>query len=461
MKSAEERREDILSGPIIRTILVLALPVMVSASLHISFNIVDTFWLGRLGATEVGAPTAAWPVIFVFLSAGMGLATAGVALVAQHMGAGDRKKANEAAGQVFSFLIILSLIFTIGGFLGTPYILRWMQTPEDIYPLAVTYLRIVLLSMPFVFAYTAFRFLLKGMGDMVTPMLIKVVFVSVNIVLDPILIFGYSVFPAMGVTGAAIATAASRITAGVIGIYLLFNSRVDIRLSLKSLRLKMDWIRQIVRIGAPATFARVMTATAFVMLFALVAIFGEAPVAAYGIGRRVIHVITIAVWGFADASMSMVGQNVGAGNKKRAEEVIKKAVLVASSIMFATGVIVIIFRTGIISVFIDEIPVIKEGSRYLAIYSMSIGFFGIFRVLDSSYRGTGHTMPAMGLEIFRIWGLRLFLSALFALPALPLINFGFDMGVMGIWVGMALSNPIGAAASYMYFRTGNWKSRTL
>ncbi|MFO8110648.1 MAG: MATE family efflux transporter [Thermoplasmata archaeon] len=434
---------------------------MVSSSLHISFNIVDTFWLGRLGPTEVGAPTAAWPVIFAFLSAGMGLSTAGVALVAQNMGAGNRERANEAAGQVFSFLIILSLIFTIGGFLGAPYILKWMQTPPDIYPLAVTYLRIVLLSMPFVFAYTAFRFLLKGMGDMVTPMLIRITLVSLNLVLDPILIFGWSVFPAMGVTGAAIATAVSRTAAGMVGIYFLFNNKVDIGLSLKDLRLKLEWVKQIVKIGTPATVARVMTALAFIMLFALVAIFGETPVAAYGIGRRIIHVITIAVWGFADASMSMVGQNIGAGKEKRAETLLRKAILVSSVIMFATGIFVIIFRTGIMSIFIDEIPVIKEGSRYLAIYSLSIGFFGIFRILDSSYRGTGHTMPAMGLEIFRIWGLRLFLSALFALPSLPLIGYGFDMGVLGVWVGMALSNPIAAGASYLYFLTGKWKKKTI
>ncbi|MGM0405342.1 MAG: MATE family efflux transporter [Thermoplasmatota archaeon] len=434
---------------------------MVSSSLHISFNIVDTFWLGRLGSSEVGAPTAAWPVIFVFISAGMGLATAGVALVAQHMGAGRREKANEAAGQVFSFMIILSLAFTVGGFIGAPYILKWMQTPPDIYPLAVSYLRIVLLSMPFVFSYTGFRFLLKGMGDMVTPLLIKVIFVIVNIVLDPILIFGWSFFPALGVSGAAIATATSRVTAGLVGIYFLFNDRVDIRLSLRSLRLKFRWMRQIVTIAAPATFARVMTALAFVMLFSLVAIFGGTSVAAYGIGRRVIHVITIAIWGFADASMSIVGQNIGAGNKKRAEEVIKKAILVSSVIMFSTGAIVMIFRTGIMGFFIDEAPVIEEGARYLAIYSMSIGFFGIFRILDSSYRGTGHTLPAMSLEVFRIWGLRLFLSALLALPSLPLINFGFDLGVLGVWIGMALSNPIGALVSYLYFLTGKWKGKTI
>ncbi len=434
---------------------------MVSSSLHVSFNIVDTFFLGQLGATEVGAPTAAWPILFVFISAGMGLATAGVALVAQHMGAGNKRKANEAAGQVFSFLIIISIIFTVGGFILAPHVLKWVQTPPDVYPLAVSYLRIVLLSMPFIYSYTAFRFLLKGMGDMVTPVLIKIVFVVVNLVLDPLLIFGIGFFPELGVTGAATATSLSRVTAGLVGIYLLFNDRVDVKLSLKSLRLKLRWIKQIITIGAPATVARIMTAIAFTILFSLVAIFGETPVAAYGIGRRILHVITIAIWGFADASMSMVGQNVGAEKTKRAETIVKKAIMVSSIMMFSVAAFIILFRTGIMTIFIDEAPVIEEGARYLAIYSISIAFFGIFRIFDSSYRGTGHTIPAMALELLRIWGLRLFLSALLALPSLPLIGIGFDMGILGVWIGMALSNPIAAVVSYVYFLTGKWKKKTI
>ncbi len=434
---------------------------MVSSSLHVSFNIVDTFFLGQLGKTEVGAPAAAWPILFVFISAGMGLATAGVALVAQHMGAGNRKRANEAAGQVFGFLIMISVVFTIVGFLLAPQFLKWVQTPTDVYPFALSYLRIVLLSMPFIYSYTAFRFLLKGMGDMVTPVLIKVVFVGVNLVLDPLLIFGIGFFPEWGVTGAATATSISRVTAGLVGIYLLFNDKVEIKLSLKDLFLKLRWLKQIVSIGAPATVARVMTALAFTILFSLVAIFGETPVAAYGIGRRILHVITIAIWGFADASMSMVGQNIGAGRTRRAETVIKKAILVSSAIMFSIAAIIIIFRTSIMEAFIDDVPVIIEGARYLAIYSISIAFFGIFRIFDSSYRGTGHTVPAMILEIFRIWGLRLFLSALLALPSLPLLNVGFDMGILGVWIGMALSNPIAAGVSYLYFLTGKWKRKTI
>ena len=482
IKTADERRDEILTGPIIKTLLVLAIPVMVSSALHTAFNIVDTFWLGRLGSAEVGAPTAAWPFIFTFLAIGMGLSTAGVSLVSQHTGAGGKKKANEAAGQVFGFIMIIGIVTAAIGFLTAPLILKLVGTPKDVLPLATSYLRIVLLSMPFIFAYISFRFLLRGIGDMVTPMLIRGVLVIVNLLLDPILIFGsgpipvigitvpeipyLGPIPALGVTGAAIATALARTTAALVGIYLLFNGKVDIKLSLKDLKLKLRWIKQIVNIGAPATLARSGSALGFVALFGLVAIFGEKPVAAYGIGRRVIHIITIAIWGFAGASMTMVGQNIGAENQARGEEIVKKAIFVAALIMFSIAVGMVLFRTSIISFFINDTAVIEEGARYMLIFALSIPFFGIYRIFDSTYRGTGHTVPAMILSLFRIWGLRLFLSAIFALPSIKfygftLMNFGFDMGVVGVWYGMAASNITAAGLSALYFITGRWKEKTI
>lgn len=463
--TAEERRDEILKGPIVKTLLVLAIPVMISSALHTAYNIADTFWLGKLGSAEVGAPTAAWPIVFTFLAIGMGLSTAGVSLVSQHMGAGGREQANEAAGQVFGFLMIIGVVVALIGFLAAGWILKVIGTPATILPLATSYLRIVMLSMPFIFVYISFRFLLRGIGDMVTPMFIRAILVCLNIVLDPILIFGMGPFPAMGVTGAAIATALSRTTAALVGIYLLFNGKVDIKLTLKSMKLKMRWIKKILHIGAPATFARSGSALGFIFLFALVAIFGEKPVAAYGIGRRVIHIITIAIWGFAGASMTMVGQNIGAGNKERAENIVKKAVLVAMIIMFIVSGVMVFFREWIMRAFISDPDVISEGARYLAIFSFSIPFFGIHRIFDSTFRGTGHTVPAMGLSLFRIWVLRLGLSAFLALPAVTIlvftIPFGADMGVVGIWIGMAASNVIITALSYTYFLSGRWKSKTI
>lgn len=465
VKDAEDRRDEILNGPIVKTILILAIPVIVSSALHTAFNIVDTYWLGRLGAAEVGAPTAAWPVLFTFLSLGMGLSTAGVSLVSQHTGAGGSEKAQEAAGQVFGFLMIIGVMTAAIGFFAAPIILSLLGTPETTLVHAVPYLQIVSLSMPFVFAYIAFRFLLRGIGDMVTPMLIRGSLVLVNLILDPFLIFGWWIFPELGVTGAAIATALARTTAALIGIYLLFDGRVGIRISLKSMRLKLRWIKKILRIGAPATVARAESAIGFVFLFALVATFGEAPVAAYGIGRRVIHVMTIGIWGFAGATMTMVGQNIGADQTERGEKIVKRALLVSFLILVIAGLFMIGLREHIIAFFIDDPAVISEGARYIAIFAMSIPFFGIYRIFDSTFKGTGHTIPVLFLTLFRIWGLRLFLSALLALSAINLgvvvLNIGFEIGVVGIWYGMAASNIIGAGLSSIYFLSGRWKEKTI
>ncbi len=300
---------------------------------------------------------------------------------------------------------------------------------------------------------------------MVTPMLIRAALVVVNLILDPILIFGWGIFPPLGVTGAAIATALARTTAALIGIYLLFDGRVGIKITVKSMMLKWRWIKKIVKIGAPATVARAESAVGFVFLFGLVATFGEAPVAAYGIGRRVIHVMTIGIWGFAGATMTMVGQNIGADQTERGETIVKKAMLVSFLILITAGLFMVGFRNHIIGFFIDDSAVIAEGARYLAIFSMSIPFFGIYRIFDSTFKGTGHTIPVLFLTLFRIWGLRLFLSALLALPAINLglivLNIGFDIGIVGIWYGMAASNIIGAGLSAIYFLSGRWKEKTI
>ncbi|MBS3790963.1 MAG: MATE family efflux transporter, partial [Candidatus Thermoplasmatota archaeon] len=345
------------------------------------------------------------------------------------------------------------------------WILMFIGTPPDVLPLATSYLRILFLSMPFVFAYISFRFLLRGIGDMVTPMLIRGVLVGFNLVLDPILIFGAGPIPALGVTGAAIATATSRIIAALVGIYLLFNNKVQIKLSLRNLGLRFRWVKQIIKIGAPATIARAGSAVGFVALFSIVAVFGKEPVAAYGIGRRVLHVITFATWGFAAASMTMVGQNVGAEQTERAGKIVKKAIMVGFLLMFTAASILVILRTWVISMFINNQAVIDEGARYLLIFGLTIPFFGIYRIFDSTFRGTGHTVPAMGLSLFRIWGLRIFLSATLALPAISIgiytLNFGFGLGVKGIWYGMAASNLIIAGLSAIYFFTGRWKEKTI
>ncbi len=464
----EERREQILNGKIIPTLLSLAWPVVIGSMLQTAYNLADTFWLGRVSSQALSAPSAAFPLLMVLMALGMGLATAGISLVSQHTGSGGSEKANEAAGQVFGLLFIISIVGGVVGFLSAGWILKnLMSTPAEVYPLALNYIRIIFLGAPIMFSFIAFRFILRGTGDMKTPMYLRAVGVVLNVILDPLLILGIGPFPALGVSGAAIATVSTRGVGSVIAIYLLFGGKLDINLSLKDLKLKMRWVKKILDIGLPSSVARVGSSLGFVGLVMIInQISGPVgiPLAAYSVGRRVIQTVNLGIWGFASASMTMVGQNIGAKQKSRAENIVHKTLLVAGVIMASIAISIYFVREPFVAFFLDESnveqfsAVVAEASRFIGIFVISIPFFGIFRIFDSTYRGTGHTKPAMVLSLTRILGLRLGLSFILAFPV---YGYGLDLGILGVWWGMAISNIIIAFASYLYFRTGRWKERTI
>lgn len=461
--NVEERREKILNGKIVPTLLSLAWPVVIGSMLQTGYNLADTFWLGRVSTAAVGAPTTAFPLVMVLMALGMGLATAGISLVSQHTGSGGDETANEAAGQVFGLLFIISIAGGLIGFLTSGWLMKLIADPE-VYPLALSYVRIIFAGSPIMFAFISFRFILRGTGDMKTPMYIRMVGVVLNVILDPLLILGLGPFPQLGVAGAAIATVTTRGVAAAIGMYLLFNGKVDIKLSLRDLKLKMKWVKKILEIGLPASAARVGSAFGFVGLITIISSFGTVPIAAYGVGQRVIQMINLGIWGFASASMTMVGQNIGAKKQKRAENIVKKTLMVSGIIMAVISVFIFVVREPFVAFFLDKGSldqygaVVNEASTFIAIFVASIPFFGFFRIFDSTYRGTGHTKPAMVFSLTRIWVLRLGLSYFLAYPAFGL---GLDLNITGVWIGMAMSNIIITAISYLYFRTGKWKERTI
>ncbi|MEF8757405.1 MAG: MATE family efflux transporter [Halobacteriales archaeon] len=462
---AEQRREKILNGRIIPTVLSLAWPVVVGSMLQAAYNLADTFWLGRVSAAAVAAPTTSFPIIMVLNALGMGLATAGISLVSQHTGAGGGERANEAAGQVFGLLFVISVVGGAVGFASSGWLLANVVGARGaVYPLAHDYIRIVFAGAPLMFAFIAFRFVLRGTGDMKTPMYIRAIAVLLNVVVDPLLILGIGPFPEWGVAGAAVATVATRGFAAAIGLYLLFAGRVDIELSVSDLWLRWRWVKKVLDIGLPSSAARVGSALGFVGLMALIYAFGPVvPPAAYGVGQRVIQMTNLGIWGFAGAATTMVGQNVGADQQSRAERIVRRTLLVSAAVMIVLSVGIYLGREPLVAVFLSPDlekfgAVVAEASRFIAIFVVSIPFFGWFRIFDSTYRGTGHTKAAMAFSLSRILVMRLGFSYLLAFPA---GGYGLDLGLVGIWIGMTVSNVASAGLSYLYFRTGRWKEKTI
>lgn len=441
------------SGPITPALLQLAWPVMLSNLFQTVYNLVDTLWLGRLGKVAVAAPTIAWPLVFLMISLGAGVTIAGTALVAQYTGARRYEEANHAAGQVFSFTAILALVLAAGGALAARPLMLLMGAGPDLLGSATTYLRIIYAGIPAMFGMFIVTALLNGIGDTVTPMKLMGISVGLNILLDPLLIFGWGPFPEWGIAGAAYATVISRGGIAIVGLWLLFSGRVGLHLRPRHLLLRVETVRQIVTIGAPASLGQSGTAIGFSIMTGILARFGTAVVSAFGIGNRVISIALMPAMGLGQATATMVGQNLGAEEPGRAERVAWTGMGISTGFLVLAAIATYILRASIVHLFITDPEVIELGARMFAVVAVAFPFMGILQVVIGTYQGAGHTVYSMSFALFRLWALRI--------PLVYLLGFTWGMRADGVWWAMFGSNLGASVVSLAFFLTGNWKHRVI
>ncbi len=444
---------DLTVGSITPALLQLAWPVMLSNLFQTVYNLVDTLWLGRLGKVAIAAPTISWPLVFLMISLGAGVTIAGTALVAQYTGAKRHEEANHAAGQVFSFTAILAVLFAVGGAAAAHPLMVLMGAGPDLLPVASGYLRIIYAGIPAMFGMFIVTALLNGIGDTVTPMKLMGVSVGLNIILDPLLIFGWGPFPDWGVAGAAYATVISRGLVAVYGLWLLFSGRVGLHLRPRHLRLQAEAVRQIVMIGAPASLGQSGTAVGFSIMTGILARFGTAVVSAFGIGNRVISIALMPAMGLGQATATMVGQNLGAKSPGRAAQVAWIGMGISTGFLVLAGAATVFLRASLVHIFISDPQVIALGAQMFAIVGIAFPFMGILQVVIGTYQGAGHTVYSMAFALFRLWALRI--------PLVYLLGFTLGMGPNGVWWAMFWSNLGASVVALSFFLTGNWKHRVI
>ena len=440
-------------GPIARSLLALAWPVMLSNLFQTIYNFVDTLWLGRLGKVAVAAPTIAFPLVFLMISIGFGVTIAGTALVAQYTGARRHEEANHAAGQVFSFTAMASVLLAVVGFAAARPIIVLMGADADLIGPASSYLRIIYAGIPTMFGMFVVTALLNGVGDTVTPMKLMGVSTALNILLDPFLIFGWGPFPAWGVAGAAVATVVSRGVIALFGIYLLFTGRLGLHIRPHHLRLHWETVKHIIGIGLPSALGQSGTALGFAVMTGILARFGTAVVSAFGIGNRFISIALMPAMGLGQATATMVGQNLGAEKPHRAARSAWTGIGISSTILIVAAIVSYLLRTDLVRIFIDDAEVIALGTRMLTLVSIAFPFMGIIQVVIGTYQGSGHTLYSMSFSLFRLWALRI--------PLVYVLGFSLKLGPDGVWWAMFISNATTAGLSLLVFLTGNWKRRVI
>jgi len=440
-------------GPILRGLFRLAWPIMLSNFAQTLYNLIDALWLGRLGKEALAAPTLAWPIIFLVISIGAGLGIAGTALVAQYTGAKAQGEAEHAAGQTFLFLLSVGALLGLGGFFATSPILYLLGPEPSVFRLSQGYMQIIFASLPAMFLFFSFTALLQGWGDTVTPMKLSFVSVGLNMLLDPLLIFGLGPFPRWGVAGAATATALSRGLLALYGAYLLFSGRVGIKLRPRDLLPDWGTLARLVRIGLPASVGQSGTALGFSVLMGIVARFGTATIGAFGVGNRVIGLAMMPATGLGQATTTMVGQNLGSDRPRRAEGTAWAGLGAIFAILLAAGLLAFALRREFVRAFINDPAVIARGAELFQIVALSLPFVGTLQVIIGAYQGAGKTLYSMFFSLFRLWVLRI--------PLAYLLGGVIGWGSRGVWWAMSLSNLGAALLAFLFFLTGNWKGKVI
>ena len=450
MKSKEIPAKNI----IFKHLIILAVPIIFSNIMQNIYQLIDTFWVGRLGVSAVAAISVSYPILFLMLTLGGGFAIAGTILVAQFKGKKDTEQVNYISSQTIIFVFILAIVISITGYFLTPLFIRAMGADKSIFQSAVSYLKLSFIGGIFLFLFMTFQSLSQGVGIVKLPAKIVFMTVLLNLVLDPVFIFGFYKVPAMGVNGAAVATIISQFIASALGIYYLFKGSCGIKISFKSYKPDFFLLKKIFKLGVPVSVEYFSRGLVMALITAIVATFGTKQLASYGIGIRVFTFIVIIGVGLSTATSTLVGQKIGAGREKIAEEVAKVSFLTAFTAFLSLGIIFFICSKEIAGFFIPhDSEAIKLTVTFIKILSIGFGFLGIQISLNGTFRGSGNTVISMFLTVLTMWILRLPLCFI-------LSKFVFH-NVTGIWIAFPVSNFITSVIGVILFCQGGWKRKKI
>jgi len=438
------------AGPVLPQLARLAAPIVLASMVQTSHQLINTFWVGRLGAEAVAAVSASFPVIFLVISLGSGLSIAGSILAAQYTGARDTAMISRVAGQTLTVTAVIALVLTAAGLWSAPKLLRLMGIAPPVFDAAVSYLRIAFSGIVLVFGFSMYESLMRAVGDAKRPMYLVGCGVLINVVLDPLLIFGWGPVPALGVPGAACATLIAQSVCAGVGLRLLFSARFGLQLAARDLVPDRALIARVVRLGIPASLTQAIQALSISTVTALVAGFGTLALAAYGIGFRVLTFTIIPALGISIAASIMVGQSIGAGDIARAERVSRVAVTLSVALFCCASVVVALGAAGIVRVFAPDDPALVDaGAEVLHWMALSFVFSGVQLALSGTFRGAGDTLATMLLSAAGAW--------LVLLPLATVLARHTALGVTGIWIAYPSAGAVNTLIALLYYRYGRWR----
>jgi putative MATE family efflux protein len=430
---------NLLEGSIAKTIYLVAAPTMIQMFLETSYHIIDAFWIGMIGPVALAAVASASFLLWMIFSC-CALIEVGVnSLVAKYYGAGDPNSVNKTGVYGIRYGILISVFISIIGIPAIEPVYNLMGLQPDVIDSAICFIIPCLIGLPFYTVGIACYAIFRGTGDSKTPLKILASTLIFNAVLAPLLIFGTGPFPELGIAGGAISTLIAELIATFISLIILKKKKLIVNIEGKFF--EKDTIIEITKIGAPIAINGVIFCIVYLFLTRIISQFGTAPVAALGIGHRVESLGYCISVGFSIAATTLVGQNTGAKNYKRANAIAWQINWYATEVMLVISILILIFRKNIAGLFTEDPAVIIAASGYL----MAIGYTEIFLaleiVMEGVFSGKGNTLP------FTLIGLPL------NILRVPVAFLLADIyGIDGVWWTIGFSTALKGILLVLWFK---------
>jgi putative MATE family efflux protein len=445
--TAKKNSEQILSGNLTVAIFSLAIPIVINNFIQTMYNLTDTYWLGKLGTDEMAAISLVSPVQNIVINFGQGFTLAGAILISQCVGAKDDEEAKTMTNQLFLSSVVFSIMLALLGILLTPFIVTWLGAEDKVLEYGKTYLTIVLMDMPFLFMINLFAAVNQAPGDTVRPMKLNLLGVIINLFLDPLFILKW------GVAGAALATMLSKVPCAIIALVDLVkkNKQVYLELTIEKLKPRFDKIKRIVQLGLPTAIGGSTMQFGFLLMTKNVLVYGKTAMAAYGIGNKINGIITMPSTAFGSATATIVGQNVGAGQRERADLAYRRAMMIAIVFLFVSGMILSrgFISTAMVDIFSDDAEVIPMAADFLSIMAFCCWTNGIYDTTKGYFNGNGKTMITMVIDATRLWVFR-FLTLFICSQVL-------HMRERSVWFSVVTSNALSSLILWILYRLNRRK----
>lgn len=440
---------DYTQGSLNKAIFLLAIPMVFEMLMESVFSLVDIYFVAQVSTNAVATIGLTESIISLVYAVAVGISIAATAVISRRIGEGNQEGAKNAASQIIYLGIGVSLVFSLGGIFYAKEILGLMNASPDLIEEGYQYTQILIggnITIVLLFLINA---IFRGAGNASYAMWVLIFSNGLNILLDPLFIFGIGPFPELGVKGAAVATTIGRGSAVILQLLLLWLGKSRVQLAFRHLKLQWEIISNLIRISWGGIGQFLIGTSSWVFLMRIMSEFGSEVLAGYTIAIRIVIFCLMPAWGLSNAAATLVGQNLGANAPERAAQAVWKTGKYNAIFMGILSLIFLIWSQPIVGLFSPITTVIATASLCLRIFACGYIFYAFGMVLIQSFNGAGDTKTPTYINLVCFW--------VFQLPLAYFTAIKLNWGPIGVMVAIVSAEILLTIISAYYFNLGKWK----